>query len=70
MTVFDYLECPACDWSAVMPSPIRSGFYARIGACCPLCAEDCGKLVPLRCREATADDKPEAYDGRRPDTAH
>lgn len=61
MSGFVYFECPACEWDCVL---IRRESHVRLT--CPLCAEDNGREVYLRSREAVEEDRPEGPDDREP----
>ena len=54
---FVYLECPECEFSAVIRPTGKPSF-------CPMCAGDNGRDVRMREREATAFDNPEGADER------
>jgi len=57
---FYYGECPECQFSV-----ITNAIPPKLASNCGLCAEDSGRDVWMRFREATDDDKAEGYDARR-----
>jgi hypothetical protein len=57
--IFYYGECPVCEFSVV-----TAAVPPKLSSNCGLCAEDSGRDVWMRFREATTADKPEGYDAR------
>jgi hypothetical protein len=57
---FFYLECPVCEWDCVVASAATN-----MGLMCPVCAEDNGREIWLRGRDAEPEDRPEGHDARR-----
>ena len=59
MDDFLFLECPDCEFSAVVPAKSTG---SRL---CPMCAGDSGHDVTMRKRPARDDDRPEGRDARK-----
>jgi hypothetical protein len=62
-----YFYCPDCEWDTVHKEtePDDPTHLHKFRYTCPLCAEDNGRDVFLRWRQALESDKPEAYDARK-----
>lgn len=57
--MFDYFECPECQFSSVQHSSYNGKTF------CPLCASDSGHYVSMNRRPAKDTDKAEGHDARK-----